>query len=199
MILTRLVAACVRSAWLVVIAAVALAAAAGFYVAGHFAITTNTDRLMPASLPWVQREHAYQSLFPPKQLLAVVQAPTQELAGDAARRLVDTLREHPGAVKSVEQPQGDAFAARSALLFQPVAAVERATGALVQARPVLGALAADPSLRGVMQVLAGVQRSPEQAARPDGALADTLAALLAGKPASFSWAGRAHRQGPVAL
>ena len=186
--LTRLTAACVRFAWPVVLFTVLLTAAAGYYAAAHFAITTDTDRLMPASLPWVQREHAYQQAFPPRQVVALVQAPTPELTGEAATRLVTALRSQTQFVKSVEQPQGGAFVSRSGLLFPPVQQVEQVTGQLVQARPLLAELAADPTLRGALQALAGSARmGPHAPDRPSAMLADTLEAAFAGKFASFSW------------
>ena len=197
-LLTRLTGACVRHARPVILAAGVLVVASGVFAATHFAITTNTDQLMPASLPWVQRAHAYQAAFPPKQVLAVVQAPTPELAGDAAARLVDRLRAHRDAIKSVDMPQGGAFAVRNGLLFLPPQQVEQVTGELTQARPLLGQLAADPSLRGVMQALAGSVRSQPPSARAAAMLADTLDAAFAGRFASFSWVSLLRGHDPSA-
>src|SRR3954469_24452641 len=115
--LTRLTGFCVRRAWLVIVFAAILSGLAGIYAARHFAITTDTDRLMPPELPWIQRKHAYQALFPPKQMVAVVEAPTPELAGDAAARLLDQLNKTGGKVRAVTQPQADPFLLRAALLF----------------------------------------------------------------------------------
>ncbi len=186
--ISRTTAASVRYPWVVIAVAAMLAAAAGVFAAGHFSITTDTDRLMPASLPWVQREHAYQAAFPPKQMLAVVQAPTPELAGLAASKLVEQLHAHPDHVKSVEQPQGGAFLAQASLLFLPLPDVERVTGGLVQARPLLAGLAADPTLRGIMQVAAGAARQGgDTLDRPAALLADTLDDAFAGRFAAFSW------------
>ena len=194
---TRLTGACVRFAWPVILAAALLTAAAGTYAATHFRIDTNTDRLMPGTLPWVQREHAYQSAFPPKQVVADVQAPTPELAGDAATRLVAALRKDTGAVRSVEQPQGGAFAAHSGLLFLPVPQVQQVTAQLQQARPLLAELAADPTLRGAMQALAGSARmGPHAPDRASALFAATLEAAFAGRYAAFSWQTLLRGQDP---
>ncbi len=185
---TSLTSACVRFAWPVILVTALLTAAAGFYAATHFRIDTNTERLMPASLPWVQREHAYEAAFPTRKVVADIQAPTPELAGDAATRLVTALQSQTAAVKSVEQPQGGAFAARSGLLFLPTAQVEQVTGQLQQARPLLAELAADRTLRGAMQALAGSARmGPHAPDRASALLADTLEAAFAGRYAAFSW------------
>jgi hopanoid biosynthesis associated RND transporter like protein HpnN len=196
--LTRLTGFCVRFAWAVILPVAVMAAAAGFYAAQHFAITTDTDRLMPPSLPWVMREHAYQAIFPPKRIVAVVQAPTQELAGDAATRLADWLRAHHNDIKAVEQPQGGSFVARSALLFQSPARLQKLTGDLIQARPLLAQLAADPSLRGIMQALAEEAPLAQHAERPASLLAATLEESFAGTFASFSWLSMLQGHDPSA-
>ena len=198
-LLTTLTAACVRFPWPVILLVAVLTGAAGFYAATHFAITTDTDRLMPASLPWVQREHAYQSAFPPKQIVAEVQAPTPELTGEAAAKLAMALGSHKDTVRSVEQPQGGAFIAHAGLLFPPLQQVQQVTAQLAQARPLLAQLAADPTLRGAMEALAGTARmGPHAADRPAAMLADTLDDAFAGRFASFSWQTLLRGQAPSA-
>src|SRR4051794_1542303 len=170
--LTRLTDFCVHRAWLVIVATAILSGLAGIYAAQHFAITTDTDRLMPADLPWIQRKHAYQALFPPKQMVAVVYAPTPELAGDAAARLATQLTESGRNVRALAQPQADPFLLRAALLFPPLPELERTLGGLEQAGPFLGVLAADPTLRGILQAGAGLARSaPRALDKPAAALA----------------------------
>ena len=198
-VLTRLTAACTRHAWPVIGVSLLLTLAAGLFTATHFSINTNTDRLMPAGLPWVQREHAYQKAFPPKQMLAVIRAPTPELAADAANRLVSRLRAEAGQVRSVEQPQNDPFLLRAGLLFPPLAQVERTAGELAQARPLLGALAADPTLRGILQTAIGVARQGQPPlGRAETMLADTLDQAFAGQLASFSWQALLEGRAPDA-
>ena len=186
--IARITATAVRYAWLVIIGMAALSVGAGVVAVRNFSITTNTDRLMPANLPWVERQHAYEAQFPPQQIVAVVRAPTPELVQDAAHRLMEKLPVGSGPIESAEQPQGGAFLLRAGLLFQPLAEVERTTGQLTQARPLLGALAADPTMRGIMQVAAqSARENPESAGRPSEMLADTLEAAFAGRFADFSW------------
>src|SRR5690348_1967274 len=131
--LTRLTALCVRHAWPVIVAAAILSGLAGLYAAQHFAISTDTDRLMPSDLPWIARKQAYQALFPPKQIVAVVRAPTSELAGDAASRLAKHLGD--GRVRAVTQPQADPYLLRAALLFAPLPELERTLAGMEEARP----------------------------------------------------------------
>ncbi|MFX8949821.1 hypothetical protein ABTM92_20190, partial [Acinetobacter baumannii] len=55
---------------------------------------------------------------------------------------------------TVSQPDGGAFAQREALLFLPLDEVKETTRNLIDAQPVIGPLAADPSLRGVANAVA---------------------------------------------
>ena len=197
--IARITATAVRYAWLVIIGMAALSVGAGVVAVRNFSITTNTDRLMPANLPWVERQHAYEAQFPPQQIVAVVRAPTPELVQDAAHRLMEKLPVGSGPIESAEQPQGGAFLLRAGLLFQPLAEVERTTGQLTQARPLLGALAADPTMRGIMQVAAqSARENPESAGRPSEMLADTLEAAFAGRFADFSWQALMQGHDPAA-
>jgi hopanoid biosynthesis associated RND transporter like protein HpnN len=185
---SRLTSTCVRLAWPVILLVVLLAAGAGFYITRHFAISTNVDKLMPASLPWVQREHAYQQTFPTLQIVAELRAPTPELVGDAAHRLTLELRKDKTTLQAVEEPQNDPTLLRAGLLFPPLPQVERVLDGLNRARPLLAGLAADPTLRGAMDALAGAARmGPEATERPSAMLADTLEQAFTGKKPTFSW------------
>jgi len=121
-------------------------------------------------------------------------APTPELVKMAANRLAAELRTRDDCFSSVRRPQGSEFLQRSALLFPPVDQVTEAVGRLTAPRPLIEALAADPSLRGVMQALticigaAQARRMPpDTLAAPMNMLSDTLDDLFAGRFPSFSW------------
>ncbi|TPQ28441.1 hypothetical protein, partial [Cupriavidus pinatubonensis] len=80
-LLTRLVRLATTRAWLVIVAALLLTAASGVYVARHFAITTDINRLLESDAPWARRDAAIGEAFPQRgqMILAVVQAPASEL------------------------------------------------------------------------------------------------------------------------
>ena len=88
----RMVGFCTRYPWPVIVIAAMLAIGSAFYTAAHFAITTDTDQLLPKDLPWRQHEQAYRNAFPQDQILVVVQGPTPELVEMAADRLAAELR-----------------------------------------------------------------------------------------------------------
>jgi uncharacterized protein len=190
----RTVGSCTRHPWPVIVIAAVLAISSALYTATHFAITTNTDQLLPKDLPWRQHEEAYRDAFPQDQILVVVQAPTTELVEMAADRLAAELRTRHDRFSSVRRPQGSEFLQRSAWLFPPADQVTDAVGRLGAAKPLIQVLATDPSLRGVMHALtigigAGQARRmpPDALAGPMTMLSDTLDDLFAGRFPSFSW------------
>src|SRR5712675_3286164 len=190
----QMVGFCTRHPWPVIVIAAVLAIVSALYTATHFAITTDTDQLLPKDLPWRQHELAYRDAFPQDQILVVVQGPTTELVEMAADRLAAELRTRGGRFSSVRRPEGSEFLQRSALLFPPVDQVTDSAGRLAAAKPVIEMLAGDPSLRGVMHALTigtgAVQARrmpPDALAGPMNMLSDTLDDLLAGRFPSFSW------------
>ncbi len=82
-LVVSLVNVCTRFASFTVAIAVILTVAAGYYSARNFAITTDVGKLIAPNLDWRQREIEYEKWFPDrnKLILAVVEAPTPELAG----------------------------------------------------------------------------------------------------------------------
>jgi hopanoid biosynthesis associated RND transporter like protein HpnN len=190
----RVVGFCTRHPWPVIVIAAVLAIGSALYTATHFAITTDTDQLLPQDLPWRQHELAYRDAFPQDQILVVVQGPTTELVEMAADRLAAELRTRDGRFPSVRRPQGSEFLQRGALLFLPVDQLTDVAGRLASGKPLIEVLAADPSLRGVMHALtigigAGQARRmpPDALAGPMNMLSDTLDDLFAGRFPSFSW------------
>ncbi|MGI9170619.1 MAG: MMPL family transporter, partial [Caulobacteraceae bacterium] len=187
---------CAEHAAPVAIAGLALGAAAVLWAVTHFAMTTDTDRLISKALPWRQRESAFNALFQPRgdQVVVVVDGATPELAEAAAAALATRLEGRADLFRHVSRPDAGPFFAREGLLYQPLADVRDALSQLIAGQPFLGPLAADPSVRGLMGALStalqGVtagQASLTDLDRPIGRLADTLGRLEAGRPAYFSW------------
>jgi uncharacterized protein len=81
----RMVGFCTRYPWPVIVVAAMLAVGSALYTAAHFAITTDTDQLLPKDLPWRQHEQAYKDAFPQDQILVVVQGPDDGTRGDGGR------------------------------------------------------------------------------------------------------------------
>jgi hypothetical protein len=192
----RLVAFSAARPWLVLLLGLALSLAALLYTSRHFAMTTDTAELISTDLEWRQREIAYDAAFPQQEdlIVAVIDGATPEIAESAAASLTAALREKPGLFRSVRRPDGGPFFDRNGLLLLPLEEVQATTEQLIRAQPFLGPLAADPSLRGVLgslsTALEGIARGQaglRDIAPAATALASSFEAVLAGRPAFFSW------------
>src|SRR5262245_37590170 len=144
--------------------------------------------------PGARRVAQFVDAFPQREILAVIDAPTPELADQAAARLLQALEARPDVFPAVRQPQSGSFFERNGLLYLPTEEVKRVTDWLTRADPLIGTLAADPSLRGTLDALSlgliGVQRKEltlDDMTRPLTMAADTVEATLASQPATFSW------------
>ena len=181
-------------AWGVIVAAIALAAFCAVYSEQHFAVATDVTALFPPNLPWTERAFGFMRTFPQYGILVVVDAPTPELVERATTRLTTALRADQNHIRVAEEPQGGAFFAQNGLLFLKSAQLERVNVGMQKAAPLIGALAADPSLRGTLNALslglAGVTKDAyglDALAPPMTAAADTVSDVLAHRPAHFSW------------
>jgi hopanoid biosynthesis associated RND transporter like protein HpnN len=192
----RAVEASARRPGLVVLAAAILCAIAAYYAVGHFDMTSDTAQLISSKVAWRQNEIAMDRAFPQDAdtTVVVIDGATPEIADVAAARLFDALRPHRDVIRSVRRPDGGPFFDREGLLLLPTAEVQSATEQLIAAQPFLGALAADPSLRGVMTTLSTLAQGVEQGqttlaavGKPIAALADAMQRVETGRPAFFSW------------
>ncbi len=195
-VIAAAVAAACRRPWAVLIAATLLTLGAALYVTSHFAMTTNSSELIAPTVAWRIDESRFNAAFPQNgdAILVVIDGPTPEIAEAAAARLTARLATDSTHFRSVRRPDGGAFFDRAGLLFASDAEVGATTAKLIEAQPLLGPLAADPSLRGIAGTLdtlvEGVRRGDAPIARidaPVAALATALDAQAAGNPAYFSW------------
>jgi hopanoid biosynthesis associated RND transporter like protein HpnN len=196
-LIARIVDLSARHAWAVVAAFVVLVAAACVYVANHFAITTDVGRLMDPNAAWAKRDAAVAAAFPERgdTTLAVVRAPAPELAAAAARELAASLERQPARFRSVSLGEGADFFRRNGLLYLEPRQLADMTDGLRDARPLLNALAHDPSLRGLSNLLSVSLGTPLQTGQITlggmGPLlarsADAVEGVLANRPAALSW------------
>jgi hopanoid biosynthesis associated RND transporter like protein HpnN len=196
-IVTKTVDFSVRHAWRVIAASVLLIIVCTFYVSRHFAINTDIGKLIDTRAPWAQREAALSNAFPQRSdsTLVVVNAPAPELAAQAARELTARLQQQPGLFHSLNLLDGSDFFTRNGLLFMDLDKLNSLGGKLTQARPLLNALAHDPSLRGLANLLTVTLLVPLQTGQLHltdlapllTSSTDTVDSALAGRPAALSW------------
>jgi hopanoid biosynthesis associated RND transporter like protein HpnN len=195
-ILVAIVDVCRRHALIVVIPSVLISIGLGYYTSQHLGIDTDTSKLISPDLPWRKREAAFDKAFPQNaNLLAVaVEARTPDQAEDATEALTAALQPHTDIFKVVRRPDGGPFFKQNGLMLLPLSDVQAATEQMINAQPLIGALATDPSLRGLFTVLStaliGVERGDANLDSLESALgqvADTTQSVIAGNPQPLSW------------
>src|SRR6516162_2528789 len=186
---------CSRHAAPVIVASILLGIVSSWYAVTHFRMTTDINQLISPNISWRQREAEMEKAFPHFELIvAVVNAPTQELVEAAANALAQRLSQQKDLFRTIDQPKGGKFFAQNGLLFQSTADLKSQMIMLTQAQRLVQVLAGDPSLRGVIQTLQfgllgvqGGQITLDNMAWPMTLAADTIEKVNAGKPANFSW------------
>jgi uncharacterized protein len=194
-LVVRAIDFCVQYAWPVIGFALVLTVASSWYAATHFSMTTDINKLISTDMPWRQREMAFERAFPQYELIvAVIEAPTPELAAKASDALTERLSPQKNLFRSIQQPQGGAFFAQNGFLFETTDQLEPQLKNLTQAQRLVQVLAGDPSLRGVIQALQfgllGVQGGRitlDAMTWPMTLGADAIEKVNAGQPATFSW------------
>ena len=195
-LIERIVNLCCRHAVLTVLTALALALGAGFFTAAHFAMNTDSEQLISAKAGWRKREIAFDAKFPGQSNLiaVVIEGETPELAEAATASLSARIAADKTLFPSVRRPDGGAFFDHNGMLFLSLADVQATTQQLFKAQPFLGALAADPSLRGIMDSLStallGVTSGQAKLADLDAPIArfeDSFSAAANGQVKYLSW------------
>lgn len=190
----RLVTWCWRHGAVVLGLVLLLVLPAGWLAATGLALDSDESHMLSPDLPYRQAETRFDAAFPHTRdlLVAVLDADTPEQAEAAADGLVARLAGHP-LFLSAERPAAELFFRDHALLFMPEAELEATADRLVRAQPLLGGLAADPSARGLLSVLAlmaeGVRRGEVPAAELAPVVdevAEVARSVLAGTPRPLS-------------
>lgn len=189
--------ACRRAA-ATVAAGLLLTLLASLYVAQNFAMDSNSENLISSDVDWRKRQIEYDAAFPQRNAmtLVVIDGATPEIATEAASRLTMALAENAKRFPIVRHTEGSDFFARNGLLFLSLPKLRDTAKDLIDAQPFLGPLAADPSLRGIMDgfsaALLGVKNDAaklEDLAQPFGTFSDTLERLARNERAFLSWQG----------
>ena len=172
-----------------------LAVGASYYAARHFAINTDINKLISPDLDWRKRDNQFEQAFDREKLiLAVVEAPTPELASAASKALAAKLAGDTKHFESVQPLGSGEFFEKNGLLFLPVEEVGKVTGQLEAAAPLIEIMAGDPSIRGLTGALetglAGVKRGQvklDNTERPFNLISQTVENVLNKGTATFSW------------
>ncbi len=195
-LLTRLVDFSRRCALSMALVALIVSLALGWFVATHFKLNADVNQLLSADLPWRKQEAQMEKAFPQKTdiLLIAVDGNTPDAAEDAAAALTNKLKAMPNLFTYVERPDNIPFFRKNGLLFLSQDKLAEILNQLVEAQPLLGALAADPSLRGLFETmnltLMGLDHGQvdyKSLDKPFTQLAATIEAALTGHDKPLAW------------
>jgi uncharacterized protein len=194
-VVVSIVRTCTRFATLTLLVGLVLAVVAGFYTARHFAINTDINTLISDKLDWRQRDIQFDKAFDrDSTILAVVDAPTPELAITAATALFDKLKDDSKNFVSIQPLGSGEFFEKNGFLFLQTQELAQMAGQFEAAAPLIEIMAGDPSIRGLTGALetglAGVRRGEvklDNTARPFNQIAQTVEDILNKGNANFSW------------
>lgn len=194
-----------RARWLA--SALLLASfAAAAYVAAAFEIRTDLDSLLSPDLAWRKAAVRIEGAFPGEKddLIIVIDADNRDRADAAADALMTKLAPRTDLHLGASRLNGGEFFDRSGLLFLSVPELKETLASLIEAQPILGPLAADPSLRGLsVSIGSGVAALDTETARTQQvdraitAVSRALEAAEKGGEARIDWRGLAIKDGGV--
>lgn len=195
-LLARIVEHSRRRAAFVVLGGVALMLAMAWVGASRLGVSTDTDKLFSARLPWRQRQIAWDKQFPQFRdlLVTVIDADTPEQADETAATLAARLAADTTHFSDVTRPDASPYFDREGLMLVDTAKLSDLLNQTIDAQPFLGQLNADPSARGLFAALGLVAQGIEHGqanlgpfAPALGAFHHTMRAALDGRPQSLSW------------
>ncbi|NDE90942.1 MAG: hopanoid biosynthesis-associated RND transporter HpnN [Alphaproteobacteria bacterium] len=140
-----------RKAWVVVLFYLLLIIGAAFYVSDHFKMNTDVTSLLDSNVAWRQREIAFSKAFPQRDDILVVVIDGKDAIGTqiAGEKIGAALHAKSDLFKTVRGLDANAFFEQNGLLFLSDTELAQTTEGIIKAQPLLGSLAADPSLRGL--------------------------------------------------
>lgn len=196
LLLAELVERVRRHAAIVVTIGVLAGVFGGFYAVKHIGIITNTDEMFPKTLPWRQRQIAFERAFPQFQglLVVVIRSRVAEAEAATAQALVERLEADHAHFESANDPAALPYFGTEGLLFLSEAKLRPLLNRLISAQPLLGQLVSDPTGRGIFAALSlmalglkhgGIDLAPYNTAFI--AIHRTIVAALAGHGEPLSW------------
>ncbi len=195
-LLVSLVDSSRRNALAFVLGGVLLAAFSAWFAMNHLGVSTDTDLMFKASLPWRQQAEEMNKDFPQfgSLLVAVVDARIPEEAEATANALTAKLSADHAHFLTVRRPDASPYFDKEGLLFLDQKQLGDLMNQTIDAQPFLGQLVADPTARGLFAALSllgmgvthgGVDLTPYLT--PIKGFHQAMADAVAGHPQPLSW------------
>lgn len=165
-----------RAAWFIVLISLASSAAQIPYITHKLGINTDTTDALSPELPFRKAHAAYKAAFPgfSDRLVLVIDAEDGDTTDAKAAQLVGKLKARPDLIKRIFDPAGEPFFRRNGLLYMDTVDLQDLADRLAEAQPFVASLAADPSLRGLYDLLAQAAASLDKGGAPPAAMATSL-------------------------
>ncbi len=183
-----------RHCWLVLTSAVLLAVAGGSYTARHVGINTDTTDMLAEHLPWRVAYSEFKAAFPyfSDNIVVVVDGATPDLALDSAAELSAHLARDPAHFGEIFNPGAEPFFRRQQFLYLDEETLAALIERISAAQALLGRLAADPGLTGLVTLLQdlathGADDLPASATPFIDGLDAAIDGFLDGDPIPMSW------------
>ena len=154
-IVERSVAWAIDHAKLVIALSLALTVAAAVYTARTLTMDTDTARMINAELPWKQQMADINAAFPQNVglLVVMVDGENPDTAENAAAALFAKMQERTDLFATVRRADGGPFFDQYGMMLLPTKDLQQTSNSVIRAQGFLGSLAADPSLRGLFDML----------------------------------------------
>jgi uncharacterized protein len=185
-----------RRPGLTVLLLTAATIAAAAYTATHVSVNSDFSDMIGKDVPYKRTFDEFNKLFPHQDnvILVVVDGDSAEYAETAATELYRAISADRAAIQFVYWPVGETFFRQNGLLYLKTDELAQIADRLAAAQPVLGQLAADPSLRGLTGLIdSGLDAIAEGRAEA-GDMSPLLDQItrsiddrLAGRPQAMSW------------
>ena len=145
-----------KTAVAILAAVFALAFFAVRYTMDNISMNTDTEHMLSEELAWRKLDQEYERLFPQydNNILIVMEAATPDQAQDAATLLYEHLKQEQTLFEFVYYPKALTLFRESGLLYLDAEELQDLSDNLAEVQPFLARLARDPSLRGLLEVLA---------------------------------------------
>lgn len=178
---------------LLVIALVTLLS--GLYASKHLGVNTDPVDMLDESLPFRSSYDRYRDEFPDqvRTVLVIIEGSTPEEAYAAAKEVREGMRAKGQLFPSIDWPQGDEYLQRHGLLFRDIDALNRLGNRLSAAQPLLARLNQNPSLPGLLNLMADAREHAAALGADftelDDAVARSIYGTLNGRHTPLSWQG----------
>ena len=195
-IIERSVAWAIDHAKLVIALALALTVAAAVFTARTLTMDTDTARMINADLPWKQQMAHINAAFPQNVglLVVMVDGENPDTAENAAAALFAKMQERTDLFATVRRADGGHFFDQYGMMLLPTKELQQTANSVIRAQGFVGSLAADPSLRGLFDVLSlameGVARNATDFAsleRPLSLISESMSSALTGSEVPLCW------------